>query len=143
VPDADDGLEREHPDDCPCGIGGPCEYEEPMTDADPDEIERLAREARAAYDETWPKGDSWRNVARFILTREQGLREERDQARSDLDDCWEAYAAASNRTKLDTKKGWYGRALSIWSGHKHALWKCDELRAEVDRLTTLLDERKP
>jgi hypothetical protein len=41
--------------------------------ADPDEIERLAREARAAYDETWPKGDSWLNVARFILTREREL----------------------------------------------------------------------
>jgi hypothetical protein len=38
-----------------------------------DEIEKLAREARAAYDETWPKGDSWLNVARFILTRERGL----------------------------------------------------------------------
>jgi hypothetical protein len=42
-----------------------------MTATDPDEIEKLAREARAAYDETWPKGDSWLNVARFILTRER------------------------------------------------------------------------
>jgi hypothetical protein len=43
------------------------------TDADADEVEKLAREARAAYDETWPKGDSWLNVARFILTREREL----------------------------------------------------------------------
>jgi hypothetical protein len=42
-----------------------------MTPADADEVEKLAREARAAYDETWPKGDSWLNVARFILTRER------------------------------------------------------------------------
>jgi hypothetical protein len=62
-----------------------------MTDAD--EIERLARELCEAMWETCPPAADgtiniglvhWDRGARFILTREQGLREERDRLRSAL-----------------------------------------------------------
>jgi hypothetical protein len=54
-----------------------------VPDADPDEIEKLAREARDAFDggtgtqcslyDVPEVREAWRDVARFILTREREL----------------------------------------------------------------------